>query len=288
MANGVDASSAAGFALDSHALDQLRTQAKSDPDKALKQAASQFEAVFVRQLLKSMREATSQNDPLSSDTTRMMQGMYDEQIAQKLAQKGLGIADMMVKQLKRAQDTAQHPSGIDALSPSAGAQGAPGAGGAANGGSSFIEQLAPHARAAAAQTGVPAKFILGQAALESGWGAREIRGADGAKTHNLFGVKASSNWKGAVAESVTTEYEDGVPRKSVERFKSYSSYAEAFADYVHTLKSNPRYAEILGGGASDAQSFAQGLQRAGYATDPRYAEKLTRVIESRHLRDVSA
>jgi flagellar protein FlgJ len=151
---------------------------------------------------------------------------------------------------------------------------------------SFIERMAPHARAAANETGVPARFVLGQAALESGWGAREIRGADGSNSFNLFGIKAGRNWTGPVVETATTEYTNGVARRSVERFRAYASYAEAFTDYARLLKGNPRYAAVLAG-AGDAGAFAAGMQRAGYATDPRYAEKLTQVINSASLRGVA-
>jgi flagellar protein FlgJ len=150
----------------------------------------------------------------------------------------------------------------------------------------FVERMAPYARVAAEQTGVPARFVLGQAALESGWGTREVRGADGRNSFNLFGIKAGRNWKGPVVEASTTEYANGIPRRSLERFRAYGSYAEAFADYAEFLKSNPRYAGVLAG-AGDAGAFASGLQRAGYATDPRYAEKLSQVINSASLRKVA-
>jgi flagellar protein FlgJ len=124
--------------------------------------------------------------------------------------------------------------------------------------------------------------MLGQAALESGWGKREIRAADGTPSHNLFGVKAGANWKGSVVETVTTEYVNGVAQKSVEKFRAYSSYADAFRDYANLLRNNPRYAGVVAQAAQgiDAAGFAQGLQKAGYATDPNYADKLTRVIKT--------
>jgi flagellar protein FlgJ len=124
---------------------------------------------------------------------------------------------------------------------------------------------------------VPAQFILGQAALESGWGKREIKFADGSTSHNLFGVKATGNWKGPTVEAVTTEYVGGVARKTVEKFRAYSSYAESFADYARLIGNNPRYAATLK--SADAAQFAQSLQKAGYATDPNYASKLTAVIQ---------
>ena len=131
---------------------------------------------------------------------------------------------------------------------------------------------------ASVATGIPARFLLGQAALESGWGKHEIRAADGSPSHNLFGIKAGKNWKGASVEVMTTEYLDGAPRKILQRFRAYGSYAEAFQDYAALLKGNRRYAAVLG--QTDGAAFAQGLQRAGYATDPRYADKLTSILNA--------
>jgi flagellar protein FlgJ len=142
----------------------------------------------------------------------------------------------------------------------------------------FEQRLAPEAEAASRATGIPAKFMLGQAALESGWGKREIKAADGSASYNLFGIKATGGWKGKVVEATTTEYVDGAPQKKVEKFRAYDSYAAAFQDYAGMLRNNPRYRNVVAN-AQDAGSFAQGLQRAGYATDPNYAAKLTRLIK---------
>ncbi|MEH6437828.1 flagellar assembly peptidoglycan hydrolase FlgJ, partial [Massilia sp. DD77] len=144
---------------------------------------------------------------------------------------------------------------------------------------SFQEKLHVHAAEAERATGVPAKFMLGQAALESGWGKRMIRNADGSNSHNLFGIKAGPGWKGKVATSVTTEYVNGRPHTKVEKFRAYDSPAESFKDYANMLSKNPRYEKVLASGG-DAAAFAHGLQRAGYATDPNYAAKLTRIIKN--------
>ena len=121
-----------------------------------------------------------------------------------------------------------------------------------------------------------------QAALETGWGKSELRFTDGKPTYNLFGIKAGRSWNGAVAEATTTEYVNGAAQKTVERFRAYSSYAEAFRDYANLLASNPRYAGVLN--QQDAAGFARGLQQAGYATDPMYAAKLERIIGGPTLR----
>ena len=142
----------------------------------------------------------------------------------------------------------------------------------------FTARMEAHAEEASRSTGIPAQFMLGQAALESGWGKREIRGSDGSASHNLFGIKASSSWKGRVVTVVTTEYVDGAPQKRLEKFRAYDSYADAFRDYGKMLRNNPRYQNVIAN-AQDATGFAQGLQKAGYATDPHYAAKLTRIIQ---------
>jgi flagellar protein FlgJ len=142
----------------------------------------------------------------------------------------------------------------------------------------FQDKLASHANEASRTTGIPAKFMLGQAALETGWGKREIRSADGTASHNLFGIKATANWTGKTVEVATTEYVNGVARKKMEKFRAYDSYADSFRDYASLLKNNPRYQNVIANG-KDATAFAQGLQAAGYATDPHYAAKLGRIIK---------
>ena len=271
----------AGIAADARALDALRAQAKGDPDKALKQAAGQFEALFMQMLLKSMRDAVPQYSPLENDQSRLYAGMLDQQLAQTLSGKadgkgkGLGLAEMMIRQLSpKKPSTAEKAASADKIERATAEVRAAG-----TAPQEFVDRMLPHALEAGKASGVPARFILGQAALESGWGKGEIRGADGAPSHNLFGIKAGAGWKGRTAEVTTTEYVDGKPRKQVEKFRAYASYAEGFRDYARLIAGNPRYAAALKPG-NDAAGFAQGLAQGGYATDPAYAEKLTRVINS--------
>jgi len=283
-----------GFALDAKNLNALKRQAHAGGDgqkQALKQAAKQFEAVFMNMLLKSMRDTMPKDGMLESDTTRTYTSMFDQQLSQKLADKGVGLADMIVKQLdKRTVDPASvvPQSGTTSTlqklkSATAAANASPTVGktiaaplsGAPK---DFVQARWADAQAAGEATGVPAQFILGQAALESGWGRRDIKNADGSTSHNLFGIKATGNWKGATVDAVTTEFVGGVARKVTEKFRAYSSYAESFADYARLLTSNPRYAGTLKAG-TDAAQFATNLQQAGYATDPLYAKKLTSVIQ---------
>lgn len=143
----------------------------------------------------------------------------------------------------------------------------------------FVRRLYPLAERAAERIGVDPRMLLAQSALETGWGRRMIARPDGVSTHNLFGIKADERWSGPRANVNTTEYEDGVVRLEKAAFRSYDSYEDSFNDYVDFLEGNPRYREALNN-SHDAESFARHLQEAGYATDPVYARKLTRVMHS--------
>ena len=268
------------LAIDSQSLNKLRLQAKQSPDQALKAAAQQFETVFLNMMLKSMRDATPQDGMFDSEQTKMFTGMLDQQLAQSMASsRGVGLAEIMVKQLSRTQTsnvaapglmpaitTGSTPVATSSI-PSAYKTGDQ---------QSFVDKLRMPAEQASHSTGVPAHLILGQAALESGWGKREIKMADGSDSHNLFGIKAGNDWKGKVAEVTTTEYHNDVASKQVERFRAYGSYAESFQDYARLLSDNHRYSGVVG--QVDAKGFAQALQQSGYATDPHYADKLAGVI----------
>lgn len=146
----------------------------------------------------------------------------------------------------------------------------------------FISQFRPYVESAARELGVAAKGVMAHIALESGWGKHEIKNADGSPSYNLLGIKANAQWHGKVTEVSTTEYVNGVAQRRVEKFRAYDSYAQAFQDYAGLLKNAPRYQAVLNSGA--AQNFAQGLQKAGYATDPQYAAKLTRIAQGGLLR----
>ncbi|MFN7197915.1 MAG: flagellar assembly peptidoglycan hydrolase FlgJ, partial [Hylemonella sp.] len=141
----------------------------------------------------------------------------------------------------------------------------------------FVQQHVATAQAVERASGLPASYLLGQAGHESGWGRREILLPDGNTSHNLFGIKATADWKGKVAEVTTTEYVDGVPKKTVARFRAYDSYAESFQDFARLINGSARYAQARQASGS-VQGWAQGLQDAGYATDPQYAAKLSRAI----------
>jgi flagellar protein FlgJ len=150
----------------------------------------------------------------------------------------------------------------------------------------FVSRVWPHALEVSRATGIPAHFMVAQAALETGWGRSEPRLADGRPSFNIFGIKAGRAWGGAAVEAQTTEFVDGVPQRRTERFRAYGSYAEAFRDYASLLLTSPRYAGLAG--VQDPVAFARGLQQAGYATDPLYAAKLERIIGGSTLRTALA
>lgn len=286
-----NASDMSSLAIDSQSLDALRAQAKQSPDKALKSAAQQFESVFLNMMLKSMREATPQDGMFDNEQTKMFTGMLDQQFAQNMASRGVGLADIMVKQLSRnlvvpaVKGEAGSGKGIVQTTPSAPTTLASAIPSAYNSNfqQDFMNRMLPHAKQASQPGGVPVHLMLGQAALESGWGKHEMRNADGTNSYNLFGIKAGANWNGKVAAVTTTEYSNGVAHKQVENFRAYPSYAAAFQDYAQMMNNNPRYAAVLQQGG-DHVGMAQALQKAGYATDPNYADKLVQVMRTMDVR----
>jgi flagellar protein FlgJ len=272
------------LAADTHSIDSLRARAATDPKAAIKEVARQFEALFMQELMKSMRQAQESmaSGMLDNSGSKMGTEMLDTQFATKMTGLPGGLSESIARQLERQMGGAGAPAAVPPAA--AAAAGAPAHGVArsdkvAQRQTDFLQRHQDAARAAEAQTGIPASFMVSQAAHETGWGRHEIRHADGAPSFNLFGIKAGAGWKGKVAEVSTTEFVDGAARKVTAKFRAYDSYAESFSDYARLMKTSPRYAQVVAN-ADSAQGFAQGLQRAGYATDPAYADKLTRVINT--------
>jgi flagellar protein FlgJ len=266
---------------DARSLQALRGDAARDPKAVAREAARQFEALFMQELMKSMRAAQMSSGLFDNDASRMGTEMLDAQMAQSFAGRPGGLSDMIARHLQRqmglnAGPIAKAEAQPLVLHPEQAARAARGPR-IPEKAAAFVQQHEQAAAAAERTSGIPASFMLAQAGHESGWGRHEIRHADGSPTHNLFGIKAGANWKGAVAEVTTTEYVDGQPRRMVQRFRAYGSHAESFADYAALMKSQPRYQAVVAAG-NDARAFAEGLQRAGYATDPRYADKLSGAI----------
>jgi len=286
--------SAGSAGLDARDLDALRTRAQADPRAASRAAAVQFESLFMQQVVKSMRDATPKSEE-GGAAGETFTGMLDAQFAKQFAGRPGGLADVLEKQLTRhlhnlpAVSTENQAAAAAAAAAATAPSKTPSAAhapstsalsslkGLGEKAATFLRDMLPHAQEAERRTGVPASFILGQAALESGWGKGEMKNADGSQSFNLFGVKATAGWTGKTTNVTTTEYAGAQPVKQKAAFRSYASYADAFADYARMLAGSQRYANVVRT-ASTAEQFAGGMQRAGYATDPHYASKLAKTI----------
>ncbi|MBY8929702.1 MULTISPECIES: flagellar assembly peptidoglycan hydrolase FlgJ [Pseudomonas] len=143
----------------------------------------------------------------------------------------------------------------------------------------FVATMLPMAKAAAARIGIDPKYLVAQAALETGWGKSVMRAEDGSSSHNLFGIKAGQSWQGGQARAITSEFRDGAMVKETAQFRSYSSYQDSFHDLVTLLQSNDRYKEVVKS-ADNPEQFVRELQKAGYATDPAYASKISQIAKN--------
>lgn len=305
MAITQDAASGAGrqeSVFDMGRLSDLKRDVKKDPvgTEQQKQVAKQFEALFLQMMVKRMREATPKEGLFDSQQTQMMQSMADEQLALHLASPGIGLTQSILSQMQQGKPADMSDEAVRAIGqggdldfrtggsrevsallnvmrnnrPSdralAAAEGAP------EHVVDFVSKMSRAANLASQQSGVPARLIMGQAALESGWGKREIKHPDGSTSYNLFGIKAGASWNGKVVNVLTTEYEGGVAKKVTQPFRAYSSYEESFSDYARLIGNSPRYEAVTQ--ARNEIDAARKIQDAGYATDPRYAQKLIGIM----------
>jgi flagellar protein FlgJ len=266
-----------GLAADPSALNALRFGAagKGNDKAALKEAAKQFESLFMRELIKSMREATSKSGLMDGEGSELGTDLLDQQLSVQLSGLPGGLSEAIERQLGRQMGITSPGSALPPGSANPASTVSRATGGSRHAG--FVNQHAQAAEAVSRESGSPASFMIGQAGHETGWGKSEIRHRDGSPSFNLFGIKATGNWKGKVAEIVTTEYVNGTPQKTVAKFRAYDSYAESFRDYARLIGNSPRYDQVMDQLGS-VQGFATSLQRAGYATDPQYAAKLSRAI----------
>ncbi len=299
---------------DFNGLAKLKAQARKESPEALKEAAKQFEAIFLNNILKGMRQAKLAEGALDNDQSKFYSDMYDQQLAVHLAGKpGVGLADLIVKQLSPDKPDGEKRSIQDEMNHVVGAtKSLTGSGQASiraysyrdrplnemieipfeseadalqsdrnlpiHSVEEFIRQLQPYAQQAAAELGVEPKALLAQAALETGWGRSLIKNGNGSNSFNLFNIKADKAWHGNQARVSTLEFEQGVAKKVNAGFRSYRSYQESFHDYVSFIKSNPRYADALKN-AGNAEQYMRELQQAGYATDPKYADKVMSIYQ---------
>jgi len=274
---------------DIQALNDLKRQARANDPAALRETAKQFETLFAKMMLQSMRDASMGDELFDSDESQMYRGMFDDQLALEMTKgKGLGIADMMVQQLMRAGVDQQAAAGVAERVPltplpppvrvetiPAAPPGPPIAGSR----EAFIRAIRPAAERAAEALGVSPRSIMAQAALETGWGRSMPTDASGRPSYNLFGIKATGGWMGPVMVSSTTEFVGAAPERRSERFRSYENFEHSISDHARLLGRSPRYAEALNSG-DDVAAYATALQRGGYATDPQYAKKLVSVAEA--------
>jgi peptidoglycan hydrolase FlgJ len=281
----------------------LRHQAETDSNAALPAVAKQFESMFTEMLLKSMREANFGDPLFESQATDTWQDMFDQQLSLSLSQhgKGLGIADMLMRQLGghgHTQGTDSKNAAVDPnttgmvdhwkqrlfdladatrstarkamswLPPDA---------------ETFVRELAPQASIVAKELGLSLRTVLAQAALETQWGKHMPTHADGSSSFNLFGIKAGSGWDGSRVNVPTLEYESGIAVRKQAQFRSYKSVAESLADYADLIGKDPRYAQARGRG-DDVVGYARALVDGGYATDPEYAGKVAAIANSGVMR----
>ncbi|MDH3747762.1 MAG: glucosaminidase domain-containing protein [Gammaproteobacteria bacterium] len=259
---------------------ELRRGAENNDPKVLKEVAGQFEALFLQSMLKNMREA-SLGDPIfgESDSHEMYQSMLDQQLAMEMASgNGIGLAEMLVRQLggeQAAKLPIERTFAIERARPASFARSEPAWADA----ESFARDVWPHAKRIAARLNVAPEGVLAQAALETGWGKHVMARRDGESSFNLFGIKAGSDWSGDSVARRTLEFDGGVARHEFAQFRAYGGVGETFDDYADLLTANPRYSDVRDHGANIA-SFANALQSSGYATDPKYADKISRVASS--------
>jgi flagellar protein FlgJ len=333
-------------ALDPNTLNGLKRLSRDQSPEAIREASRQFEALFMQQVMKSMREASPKGGMLDTEETRSYQTLLDQQMMLQLSSQGqgVGLAKVIERQLGGGLKGNANPASLPVAAPTAGLELGVGAGevqsdpavvldntirqgfeqvaaraarmaeaaraaaaataktaapaaatsvpgsipGMPNnpGAQAFVQRIWPEAEAASRATGIPARFLVAQAALETGWGKKELRNADGSPSFNLFNIKAGRSWNGASVTTNTTEYRNGVAQREDANFRAYGSYQEAFQDYARLISTSPRYARVVG--TTDANAFARGLQAAGYATDPMYADKLARIINGNTLRTALA
>jgi flagellar protein FlgJ len=284
-----EASTQANTYTDLNALAALKNAPASAA--TVKAVSEQVEALFLQMMLKSMRDAGEAAGEPTSNETGMYQDMFDKQVALTLSKRqDLGIARLFERQLggkaagaapAGAASSSQPKQLPKGLLPDSRGHAAPPPTGAnlSEQASDFVQQVLPTIRQAAAAVGVNPLGLLAQAALETGWGQRMPRTADGNSSLNLFGVKAGSDWSGARAVADTVEISGGVAKQTRTAFRAYGSIEESVGDFARLLTSSPRYRDAVAAGGS-AQAYVQSIAKAGYATDPEYANKLNEVLNS--------
>lgn len=284
---------------------ELRREAQQpDNPEAIKKVAKQFESLFIQMMLKGMRDTLPESELFSSDQQRMYEDMFDKQLSLNISQgSGIGLAATIERQLsppqinaqqesRKLEDYLQHPltaretaarwfavdhpyeaqdlTAVEDASPWDDAE-------------DFVDTLWPHAVRAGDELGVAPEVLVAQSALETGWGKHMRAMADGSSSFALFGIKADARWEGKTVSVPTLEYRNGAMQRERARFRAYDSVGEAFRDYVDFIRNSRRYQPALEQGFNP-EAYSRELQRAGYATDPDYAEKINRIQNSELLK----
>ena len=267
-------------------LHKLKLAAKNASPEALEEVANQFEAFFLKMMLKQMRDASLGEGLFDSDQSRLYQDMMDQQLALNLSERRtFGIADSIIRQLKHTVKNNEKSEGLNPLPQRANFDRTmlklspdiqlrqnnfhtP---------KDFINAMRPYAEDAAGKLGVPANILLAQSALETGWGNKVVQHNNGQSSHNLFGIKADGRWNGQRVNVSSLEYVDGKARREFSNFRVYESYQQSFEDYVDYIKTNDRYRAALQK-RGDGEAYIKTLQDAGYATDPQYASKIINIV----------
>jgi flagellar protein FlgJ len=267
------------LAADSKSLNALKFQAGEDTPGAIKETAKQLESLFMRELIKSMREATQKSGLLDSSAGDMSTDLLDQQLSVTMSGQPGGLSAAIERQLSRQitkpdGTTVGGTAKLSSATPASAAPVKPGTPAQ----TSFVQRHNEAATNVEKTSGIPASFMLGQAGHETGWGRSEIRNRDGSTSFNLFGIKAGAGWTGKTTTVTTTEYINGEAKKISAKFRAYDSYEDSFKDYARLINESPRYAEASKKTGSSL-AFASELKRAGYATDPQYATKLSRAID---------
>ena len=294
---------------DYQSLAHLKKGAREQSPEAIKEVAKQFEALFVKMMLKSMRDTIPENELFGSKAEKMYQDMYDKQLSAEISNgRGIGLARVIERQLGGNPETGMSDKGIKdyinnplsvtpyskstvtvsrlrndfsgaslTKAPQQTSQVSEPDNDLWNSSQDFIEDLWPHALRASEKLGVDAEVLMAQSALETGWGNKVIQHQDGQSSNNLFGIKANEQWDGQHARVSSLEYVDGNAKREVSNFRVYESYKQSFDDYVDFIKSNNRYHAALQK-SGDGEGYIKALQDAGYATDPQYAEKVLDIV----------
>lgn len=292
--------------LDPAAMMRLRADLKNPTPETARKVARQFEALFVQTMLKSMRAATPGDTLFGGRAEQQYRDLLDRQLSVQLAQgRGLGLAPLIEQQLlanmgleqkpqepvtikadlaryRAAPVPSQPPRQAEPVAPASAARKATTVGDKGpvfDSPEEFVRAIWSVAERTARRLGVATKALVAQAVLETGWGRHVIRCGDGASSNNLFNIKAHNGWQGPAVKVSTVEYRDGIARRELASFRAYESLEDSFEDYARFIESNPRYRKALEA-AADAEAYVRELQRAGYATDPKYAEKITRIMHS--------